>query len=119
MRRPVVTPREIWSSLPGFVAVAGATEMDGPPTVVVLPKGFGFHEPMVMLVGLRLGASPAASTVGKRCGLDMGGAVGADGALEVAEVATTTRVGGGGGGAGRGGGAMKAREGEWRERISG
>ena len=115
----MVTPREIWSSLPGFVAVAGATEMDGPPTVVVLPKGFGFHEPMVMLVGLRLGASLGVSMAWMRDTVDMGGAVGADGALEVVEVATTTRVGGGGGGAGRGGGAMKAREGAWRERISG
>jgi len=94
--------------------------MDEPVRGTVEPKGFPVEpESMVMLVGFRLGISPAASMVGMRRWLDMGGAAGADGALEVVEVVTTTRVGGGGGGAGRGGGAMKASEGAWRERISG
>ena len=105
--------------LPGFAAVAGTTETDEWPTAVP-PKGFVVEPgPMVRVVGLRLGVSPGASMVWMRATVDIGGAMGADGALEVVEVATTTRVGGDGGGAGRGGGAMKAREAAWSERISG
>ena len=93
--------------------------MDEPEPVGVEAKGFvPGPGPIVMLVGWRLGASPAVSMVGIRRWLDMGGAAGAEGALEVFAVATTTRVGGGGG-TGRGGGAMKESKGEWRVRISG